>query len=548
MGKGTIISGGTDGQYSVTSVYNKDAYTDRIASLTAAISAIDTQILATDPGLELNILKAQKLSLEKNKSYLESNMPADETLSAWCADLTEDLTGDVGLIEIPGESVSFNIQPGYESNAVYNKTRDGQLVPTIVQTPEQAFYNLAMLPGWQKWKPTFRYATITSITGDSADITMESATSTQQGLDVNQETALDGVTIEYMNCNGSAFTVGDSVLVSFTGQDWVTPKIIGFKDNPEQCGGVLLIITSTTEFIAWDLETNAYADTVKNNSGNIISFPYSKIGASDFLNSLSVYGESLDINVEDSLRKVLSWVSASFNETTVAWGVCGEHTKRTETWTAQVNGMDETGNVGPHTCTKSMESNQYSDPCAIGGNYDLIISTGLEYQHSRKIGKQTINYDSTSYTVEYDGVSKGSPQSYNVSGVYNWEDSAGAVTSESSTTETWISKSPVNGQIISTILTGVIDLDGNYLYDRDYALFGVKGDEEFVFSVLYEKEKIKKVNRIAGVIGLPYEEITGHCFYTDSSIDVSPFANTINTVLTTATEALSEVNEVYLGI
>ncbi|MFO7884816.1 MAG: hypothetical protein R6U68_08350, partial [Desulfobacteraceae bacterium] len=116
---------------------------------------------------QLASLKVRKLSLEKRIEFINAGFPDDETISAWCADLTEDLTGTVGLIEVPGESVEFNIRPGYEGGATYDQGRDGQLVPTVIQTPAQAYYNLAMLPGWQKWMPTYRYATIDSLDTDA---------------------------------------------------------------------------------------------------------------------------------------------------------------------------------------------------------------------------------------------------------------------------------------------------------------------------------------------------------------------------------------------
>jgi hypothetical protein len=234
MGKGTIISGGTDGQYQVSVVYNTDrAQAEKAANL-AKIANLEIQIAEETDDQKLNILKLQKLSLEKRNEILD-NIPESETISAWCADLTEDLTGDVGLIEVPGEAVAFNIQPGHEDNAVYDSARDGQLFPTMAMTPAAAFYNLAMLPGWQKWKPTYRYGTITAISGDTADVTLDAATSTQQNLGVNQESTLTGVPVEYMSCNGAAFEVGDEVLVKFTSQDWGSPVVVGFKDNPVAC-------------------------------------------------------------------------------------------------------------------------------------------------------------------------------------------------------------------------------------------------------------------------------------------------------------------------
>ena len=46
---------------------------------------------------------------------------------------------------------------------------------------------------------------------------------------------LTAVTIEYMNCHSSAFADEDDVIVKFVGQDWDSPKVIGFKENPAAC-------------------------------------------------------------------------------------------------------------------------------------------------------------------------------------------------------------------------------------------------------------------------------------------------------------------------
>lgn len=291
MGKGLIISGGTAGQYSVASVLNRDAATSEIARLTDAISSLTAQIAASEPGTDQDFLKSRKLGCGKRKKYLEDKISADETIIAWCADLTENLTGDVGLIEVPGESVSFNIQPGYNGNATYNQARDGQLVPTVIQTPAQAFYNLAILPGWQKWKPTFRYATITSIDGDTADVDLDPTTSSQQSLNVNQAETLESVTIEYMDCNGVAFNVGDAVIIKFENQSWSTPKIIGFKDNPQPCGELLRIdvgaVYETQQTVVWDIGAGTTFSGVTKNDGSPATFPVLTSEISDWLSSKS---------------------------------------------------------------------------------------------------------------------------------------------------------------------------------------------------------------------------------------------------------------------
>jgi len=232
MGKGTIVSGGTDGNYQLQVNYNTDRATAEIAALNAKITEL--QALLPDDIIALKIT-----SCEKRIEYLNNNIPADPTQQAWCADLTEDLSGEVGTIEVPGEVGTVLIQPGYSGNAVYNSARDGQLFPSVVTKPAQTFYNLAMLPGWQKWKPTFRFGTITDINfvADTADVTLDAATSSQKSINVNQASALSDVVIDYLACNADAFTIGDKVLIKFTDQNWANPVIIGFKDNPRACEG-----------------------------------------------------------------------------------------------------------------------------------------------------------------------------------------------------------------------------------------------------------------------------------------------------------------------
>lgn len=238
MGKGTIVSAIGDGQYSVQINYDRRAYDRIISTIDDNIATITAKLAGLDPiadEAEYNVTRLQKTALELRKSNLVSSMPVDGTITAWCADMTDDLSGEVGLIEVPGESSEFNIQPGHEGNAAYSSTRDGQLVPTVAQGSAQAFYNLAMLPGWQKWKPTYRYGVITSIDGDTASVQLSTALSSQQNLDVNNVDTMTDVQIEYMSCNGTAFAVDDIVLIKFTDQDWDSPKIIGFKENPKPC-------------------------------------------------------------------------------------------------------------------------------------------------------------------------------------------------------------------------------------------------------------------------------------------------------------------------
>jgi len=237
MSKGTIISGGTAGEYTVRIDWDLDRLNAAITRLDSRISWYAAYLATLAPGKAYSLAALEKTALERHRAYVQSLIDAktDDSRTAWCADYTENLSGEVGMIEIPGEDTYFNIQPGYDGNAVYSATRDGQLETAAAGTPAGVYWNLALMPCWQKYMPTFRYGTITAIDGDTCDVTLDGATSSQQAMDVNQSTTLSGVSIEYMSCNGAAFEVDDEVIVKFTGQDWASPKVVGFKSHPVPC-------------------------------------------------------------------------------------------------------------------------------------------------------------------------------------------------------------------------------------------------------------------------------------------------------------------------
>lgn len=324
MGKGTIISGGTDGQYQVSVVYNTDrAQAEKAANL-AKIANLESQIASETDDRRLNVLILQKLSVEKRNAAIDS-IPESETISAWCADLTEDITGDVGLIEVPGESVDFNIQPGHEDNAAYDADRDGQLTPTMAMSSAAAFYNLAMLPGWQKWKPTFRYGAISEITGETCTVTLDVAISTQQGLGVNQSSVLYNVPIEYMDCDGVAFQDGDEVLIKFIGQDWSSPKVVGFKEHPKPCGednfffvritnpGDLVSDLRMDRIILWDISrTVGDKSTIIPGQGSIFLDV-------DVINDIVYYADPSFADDAAAIAKANEYLSSEAEDMADAW-------------------------------------------------------------------------------------------------------------------------------------------------------------------------------------------------------------------------------------
>lgn len=198
MGKGEIQSELGDGQYSVKLIY--DGRTDnaaKIAAINAQVAAWQLKYDAMPEStpeeiLAKSIVGLQIKSLEKSAEYYRTKFPGDPTVEAWCADKTEGLTGEVATIEIPGELTDdVNISPGYDGSAAWDKIEDGQLYPAVGMGPWSWFLDTCMLPGWQKFNPTYRYGTIVAdsidFDNDTCTVCLDPSYSSQQNLDVNQD-------------------------------------------------------------------------------------------------------------------------------------------------------------------------------------------------------------------------------------------------------------------------------------------------------------------------------------------------------------------------
>jgi hypothetical protein len=222
---------------------------DAIATLNTARTARTAAKLAVDT------LDLEYAGLHRRIADLGA-IPVAESRELWCADLTEDLPGgtEVGTMEVPGEFAPYKetvIRPAFapEHTHLYDRARDGWLTPTAALTPEAYFYNRAMLPGWQVFRPTFRFAVCTAI---NADGTMDVGlvfpnTSSQQGINVTPQSIPEGsfaeapavsfthVPVKYMDCDIEAFSLGDIVVVQFENQKAEKPRVIGFRDHPRSC-------------------------------------------------------------------------------------------------------------------------------------------------------------------------------------------------------------------------------------------------------------------------------------------------------------------------
>lgn len=184
--------------------------------------------------LRVRMIETEIANAQRTLAYWRDEVVCIDTRDAWCATYTTGRGGWVATIEIPGEPELVLVAPGARA---WQPPVDGRVTARAIMSPAQAYANAALLPGWQKWKPTYRWGTITGIDWDAETCTVElgQATSSAQRLDVNQSGTLHDVPVTYLSCGILAFGVDDRVVVQFEGQDWGSPRVIGFLDNPRGC-------------------------------------------------------------------------------------------------------------------------------------------------------------------------------------------------------------------------------------------------------------------------------------------------------------------------
>jgi predicted transglutaminase-like cysteine proteinase len=124
--------------------------------------------------------------LEAELSMLQAAMANEDKTNIWCMDKTVNLVvgAQVGTAEINSAPVVFQIVPEGKTTDAF-----GIVQPVGVSTPSAVFFNRAILPGMQKWYPTYRYGTIVSIDYDNnkCDVVLDPAYSYEGGFNINQE-------------------------------------------------------------------------------------------------------------------------------------------------------------------------------------------------------------------------------------------------------------------------------------------------------------------------------------------------------------------------
>ena len=168
-----------------------------------------------------------------------------EQLEAWCCDYTDDATPEIlaATMEVPGEPQQIILAPGVQPWS----SEHGQLMKKDLMAGHQAFFNVAILPGWQRFRPTYRIGTITEIYGDDTVNVELEGTSTAQNLDIGPLGAVGeapagslwNVPVDYMDAGVSVFDVGDRVVVLLENYDWAQPRVIGFEKEPRPVVGLL---------------------------------------------------------------------------------------------------------------------------------------------------------------------------------------------------------------------------------------------------------------------------------------------------------------------
>lgn len=288
-----IISGGPDGRYTIELDYGESLRTAALAATTSRLSQLDTQIAqvqvklaeaeaaenrlraiiaqyandiiaaASQPkpgGTGINSLpivtlqrslggllaanqpiRDQLAALKferanwRRKAAQWNTLPTTVQRQAWCVDYTIDIQAlaYAATCDIPGDPNLVLIAPGGRAW----QSSDGEFRARELLSPAQAYFNAAIFPGWQKFKPTYRWGTVTAVNYDTnrASVSLFDQRSSAQRLSVNQASTLSNVVVSYMDCDAAVFEIGDRVVVEFQGQNWANPRVIGFVDNPKPC-------------------------------------------------------------------------------------------------------------------------------------------------------------------------------------------------------------------------------------------------------------------------------------------------------------------------
>jgi len=251
-----------------------------------ALARYAKRVLAAQAAdMELASKQAQYLAIINREAELtRAKAAADEEVSAWCADFTEDLTGTVATMEVSGEvnpliGGGINIRPADGDRAAYNDSY-GKLQRSALMSEAGFAWNFTMLQPWMKWKPFWRYATVTAkdegantVNVNLHPILSKAGAWLAKQADFNEPWggSMSGVPVQYMSCGAAIFEPGDEVVIEFRqggggGLSYAEPFCIGFKQEPKEC--------IFPEFAYLKISSTGNGETFNGNNGTFDGWTY----------------------------------------------------------------------------------------------------------------------------------------------------------------------------------------------------------------------------------------------------------------------------------
>lgn len=195
---------------------------------------------------QIKLVEADRLSLLSKHTDLQ-RYQTEDIRELWSADYSPNLgiaDQEVGTIEVPGEQQEILLYPSKDQFRPWTPDVDGEMTPVIAQTPMEWLYNTCVVTGWQKYRPTYRFARVEEILNEDRMrvALIEPFKSTYGDVDVKplnpdqSSVSYADVPCDYLDCNTAAFTVGDEVVVQYEAQNPDKPKVVGFRHDPQPCG------------------------------------------------------------------------------------------------------------------------------------------------------------------------------------------------------------------------------------------------------------------------------------------------------------------------
>ena len=348
MGKGIIIENLGEAKYEIKRKYKSD-YNKIVTDLEAKIDKIDKKI--TELNTQKNTLRNEINNLQNQLNILLSEVPintqkvnelmakiggaiaghekakeligreeikklgvekqiekvkklqkdAEQVVQVWCTTYSDELTGNIDTIEIDDQGDMMLIAPEGKTEV------DGLLKHTLIGSPSETFYNAAMLPGVQKWRPRYKGGKILTVDRKKNTCSVKLMETSHTGRDTLIKDILSGIPIEYMKCNAAVFESGDLVVIEFKNRNVEEPQVIGFMNDPKPCLPLLLVQVRVAGYddyvMIWNMTINDYYDLPHEPP---ITFPCKSSKIADYLDKITEIGNDL-FSVEDAGFAIEDW-------------------------------------------------------------------------------------------------------------------------------------------------------------------------------------------------------------------------------------------------